>query len=89
MVGTKLASVLFAFIIAVVIGSIVIPCIIVSSVLIVRGVTAIIVHVFVFIVGSASDTVVIIGSRVFTVVCIIKQRFRIRILPRRVLLSTP
>jgi hypothetical protein len=47
----------------------------------------IVIHVFAFIVGSAINAVVIVGSRVFIGVCIIKQRFRVRFLSGRFLLS--
>jgi hypothetical protein len=61
---------------------------IISSVLIACGVTAVmIVHVFVFIVGSAIHGVVIVGTHAFIAVLIIKQRFRVRFLSHRILLS--
>ena len=76
---TKLGVRLLASIVA----ALVIPSVIISSVLIACGVTAIIViHVFAFIVGSAINAVVIVGSHVFIGVCIIKQRFRVRFLSR-------
>jgi hypothetical protein len=77
LLGTKLAFVLFAFITAAVIASIVIPSVIISSILIARRVTAIIVvHVF-----------ALVGNRFFVGVCIIKQRFRVRFLSPRFILS--
>src|SRR6476469_2450361 len=80
LLGTKLAFVLFA--------SIVILCVSLPSILIARRVTAIIVvHVFAFIVGSAINAVVIVGSHVSIGVCIIKPRFRLRFLSPRCILS--
>jgi hypothetical protein len=75
---TKLAFVLFAFITAAAIASIVIPRVIISSILIARRVTAIIiVHVLALVVGSDSSAVFIVGSHFFVGVCIITQHFRV------------
>lgn len=84
LLGNKLASVLFAFITAAVIASLVI----ISSVLIARRITAIIVvDVFALFAGSDFRAVVIVGCHVFIGVCIIKPRFSVRFLSGRFLLS--
>ena len=61
-----------------------------EGIFIARGVRAVIVvHIFTFIVGSASHAVVILGNYVLIVVFIGKQRFRVGILSARVILSAP
>jgi len=88
LLGTKLPFVLFALITAAVIASIVIPCVIISSIFISRRVTAAIVgHVFAVIAGSGFRAVVTVGSQFFAGVCIIKQRVRVRILSPRFIVS--
>jgi len=78
-----LAFVLLPFIPAAVIGSIGSPCVIISSILIARGVTAtIVVYVFALVVGRDFRAFVIVGRHFFA-----EQRFRVRVLSTRFILS--
>lgn len=80
--------VLFGWITTGAIASIVIPCVIISGIFISRGVPAtIVVHVFAVIAGSGFRAVVTVGRHFFAGVWIIKQRFRLRFLSPRFVVS--